>query len=322
MLRSSGDQVVNPAPTLAYSLAVVSGTGGDCLPPVLHKSRTCWHRTRSKCPPCFRRRRTQESSHSPATRRAELARLPSRFGTRNQATNSKVATTARTRTPINATRCHVFGRGPLPCDRIPLSPANAASMAILASPTFLSRLFTSRSKLRRPAPDASGRSAATGPMHFILGKPGEGFQCRFPRVRSSALLSISTSITPNDQTTALRLLLVTPPPAPAPYKPEYRKSTPAPVAVSIAPTSFVALTETAAFASPKSSTLTTPSGGNLNVGRLQIPTRPPPSVSIFQRLGDLPRIANASGIGNRPLCIRSASVGPSTTSMAMACTST
>ena len=73
-----------------------------------------------------------------------------------------------------------------------------------------------------------------------------------------------------------------------------------------------------AFARPKSSTFTVPSGAHLDVRRLQIAVDDPLLVRRLERLGDLPGDRQRLVDGNRPCAIRSASVGPSTSSITSA----
>ena len=74
-----------------------------------------------------------------------------------------------------------------------------------------------------------------------------------------------------------------------------------------------------AFARPKSSTLTVPSGAHLDVRRLQIAMDDALLVRRFERLGDLPRDRQRFVERHRALrAMRSASVGPSTSSITSA----
>ena len=73
-----------------------------------------------------------------------------------------------------------------------------------------------------------------------------------------------------------------------------------------------------AFARPKSSTFTVPSGLHLDIRGLEIAVDDPVLVRRFERLGDLlgDRQGLIDGIG--PRAMRSASVGPSTSSITSA----
>ena len=73
-----------------------------------------------------------------------------------------------------------------------------------------------------------------------------------------------------------------------------------------------------AFASPKSSTFTVPSGAHLDVRRLQIAMNDALLVRRFERLGDLPGDRQRFVERDRPCAMRSASVGPSTSSITSA----
>ena len=73
-----------------------------------------------------------------------------------------------------------------------------------------------------------------------------------------------------------------------------------------------------AFAKPKSSTFTVPSGADFDIRRLQIAMDDPLLVRRFDRLGDLRRDRQRVVDRNRPCAMRSASVGPSTSSMTRA----
>ena len=74
-----------------------------------------------------------------------------------------------------------------------------------------------------------------------------------------------------------------------------------------------------ALASPKSSTLTVPSGAHLDIGGLEIAMDDPLLVRRLERFGDLP--GDRQGFVERqsgPRAMRSASVGPSTSSITSA----
>ena len=73
-----------------------------------------------------------------------------------------------------------------------------------------------------------------------------------------------------------------------------------------------------AFARPKSSTFTVTVGAQLDVRGLQIAVNDALLVRGFERFGDLPRDRQRLSSGIGPCAIRSASVGPSTSSMTRA----
>ena len=75
-----------------------------------------------------------------------------------------------------------------------------------------------------------------------------------------------------------------------------------------------------AFANPKSSTFTVPSASDLDVRRLQIAMDDPLLMRSFERLGDLLRDRQRLIERNRSCAMRSASVGPSTSSITSAFT--